>query len=158
MNHIRVSARGVALLVVAVIVSAGCALPKVPGTAGARADSSFAAVAGERNRSPERIAQEFGGRLYGRYCAICHGETGGGDGFNAYNVKAAFGVDPTALADSATFAALHADSAMQAIRSGGPAIGKSPAMPPWGHTLTRGEMSEVWLYTRSLHRAVPGGE
>jgi mono/diheme cytochrome c family protein len=149
----RSGARGIAHVVAIVMVSAGCAHPKGTARVGTPSDSTFAAVAGERNRSPEQIARDFGSRLYGHYCAICHGETGGGDGFNAYNVKAAFGVDPTAFADSATFVTLHADSAMRAIGDGGPAIGASPAMPPWGRTLTRVEMSEVWLYIRSLHQA-----
>lgn len=156
MTRRRLGRRTVAAVAV-VLLSSGCALRKGAGTATSPADSSFAAVAGEPHRSPERVAREFGARLYGRYCAICHGETGGGDGFNAYNVKAAFGVDPTAFADSASFAALHEDRAKKAIEEGGPAVEQSPAMPPWGHTLTRGEISELWLYIRSLHEAAPGG-
>jgi mono/diheme cytochrome c family protein len=88
--------------------------------------------------------------VYDRYCAICHGTTGGGDGFNAYNLKSAFNVTPTAFGDSTVFHALPQDSALAMIRDGGATVGRSPAMPPWGKTLTPGEIVDVWQYIRSL--------
>jgi cytochrome c oxidase cbb3-type subunit 3 len=94
--------------------------------------------------------------VYGRYCTICHGESGEGDGFNAYNIKATYGLTPTAFADSSAFSSVPADSALAAIRNGGPAVGKSPAMPPWGRTLTPGDLIDVWDYVRSLAHAARG--
>ena len=125
------------------------------GTAhhGAPADSSFAAVTGSRGRSPLAQSQASGKATYQRYCVICHGEDGGGDGFNAYNVKSAFSASPTAFSDSATIAGLRDADALKAIRDGGAAVGKSVAMPAWGRTLTPGEIAEVWRYARSLASA-----
>jgi mono/diheme cytochrome c family protein len=117
---------------------------------GARADSSFATLTSAHGRSPLAISISNGKLIYDRYCAICHGESGGGDGFNAYNVKAAFDVNPTAFSDSATMAGIADSVAIAAIAGGGPAVGKSPAMPPWGHTLTASEQSDVWHFARSL--------
>ncbi len=120
---------------------------------GARAaDSSFAVVAFQRGRPPAKVAEEQGRIVYLRYCAICHGESGEGDGFNAYNVNGAFGVGPTAFADSAVFASLNEDTALSVIRDGGPAMGKSAAMPPWGHPLTPSEVMDLWQFIRSLPR------
>ena len=145
-----------ALLVVATLALSGCGRRGAVRREPAGADSSFAAVTFQRGRSPEDLSVAWGRVLYDRYCAICHGETGGGDGFNAYNVKAAFGVSPAAFTDSAAFRALREDTALAAIRDGGPAAGRSPAMPPWGHTLTAGEVLDLWHYIRSLARATPG--
>ncbi len=113
-------------------------------------DSSFAAVSMPRGRPPAELAAAQGRLVYGHYCAICHGDAGEGDGFNAFNVKAAFGVGPTAFTDSAAFSAVRGETILAAIRDGGGAVGKSPAMPPWGHTLTPGEIVDVAEYVRAL--------
>ena len=113
-------------------------------------DSSFVAFTFQRGRSPIDLSMERGRVLYERYCAICHGDAGEGDGFNAYNVRATFGVGPTAFADSLAFALLTEETALTAIRSGGPAVGKSAAMPPWGRTLTAGEVVDVWEWIRGF--------
>ncbi|MFN8176861.1 MAG: cytochrome c [bacterium] len=147
----------VTALLAATLALAGCKPREVGRSGSAAADSSFAAVAFQRDRTPADLALVRGRVLYARYCAICHGDSGGGDGFNAYNLKQAFDVAPTAFTDSTAFAALSEDSALAAIRDGGPAVGKSAAMPPWGHTLTAGEVIDVWQYVRSLARAKPAG-
>lgn len=152
MRHARQVVVAFAVLQMAVIVMWGSGCGKAPGAGrrGARADSSFAGVTFQRGRSPLDLSMASGKIVYDHYCAICHGETGGGDGFNAYNVKAAYGVNPTAFADSAQMVSLKDAEALTAIRDGGPAVGKSAAMPPWGHTLTPGEVADVWQYARSL--------
>ena len=138
-----------ALIVAAAIAPSGCGSRKAVRPA-AGVDSSFAAITFQRGRTPAALSEARGRIVYDHYCAICHGTTGGGDGFNAYNLKGAFGVTPTAFGDSATFHALHQDSALAMIRDGGAAAGRSPAMPPWGKTLTPGEIVDVWQYIRSL--------
>jgi mono/diheme cytochrome c family protein len=133
-------------------VASGCGTGPRPGASarGGAADSSFVALSSARSRSPLEISVASGRPVYGRYCAVCHGETGGGDGFNAYNVKAAFGVSPAAFSDSSFMASLRDSVALAAIRDGGPAVGKSPAMPPWGGTLTASEIADLWNFARSL--------
>jgi mono/diheme cytochrome c family protein len=147
---------GIALLALAVLAAGlfaleGCGRGSRPGSGGgAPADSSFAGLTSAHGRTSLAVSRESGRQIYDHYCAICHGESGGGDGFNAYNVKSAFDVSPTAFADSTTMAALTDSVALLAIRAGGPAVGKSPAMPPWGHTLTSSELADVWNYSRSF--------
>lgn len=149
-----------ALRISAALIAAVVALPGCSGRgsyaardsrAGSAArDSTFAALTLRHGRSPTELSLARGQVIYGRYCAICHGDNGGGDGFNAYNVKAAYGVSPTAFADSAAFSSVHADVVLAAIRDGGHAVGKSPAMPPWGHTLTISDVIDVAEFVRSL--------
>lgn len=146
-----------AAVLAAALSLSGCGVRGAGPRGGAAArDSSFADVTFQRGRSPRELSLARGRVVYDRYCTICHGESGGGDGFNAYNVKATYGLSPTAFSDSAAFWAVPADSALAAIRGGGPAVGRSPAMPPWGRTLTQGDLFDVWEYVRSLAHAAPG--
>jgi cytochrome c oxidase cbb3-type subunit 3 len=141
-----------ALAVAVGVVAWECGSTRGPGTAhqAGTADSSFAAVTFSHGRTPVELSMVTGKVVFDRYCAICHGESGGGDGFNAYNVKAAYGVDPTAFSDSARMVSLADAQALKAIREGGGAVGKSAAMPGWGRTLSPGELADVWRYARSL--------
>lgn len=154
MTRLRAPLRvGFAAVVVAL---AACACSRAPAAprAAAKRPASFADVAHEGGRSPLDASLATGAALYGRYCAICHGETGGGDGFNAYNVSDTFGVSPTAFSDPEQMSSLKDADLIAAIRDGGPAVGKSPAMPAWGRTLTTGEISDVSRFLRTL--AKPG--
>jgi mono/diheme cytochrome c family protein len=87
-----------------------------------------------------------GRRLFDHYCAPCHGESGHGDGFNAYGLDPA----PRDLADS-TFQAEYSDQDLVAvIRSGGGVAGLSTAMPPWGRSLSGRQIRNLVAYLRSL--------
>jgi mono/diheme cytochrome c family protein len=87
-----------------------------------------------------------GRAVYRHYCSNCHGDEGKGDGFNAYNLDP----KPQSLADS-TFQASHSDADLvTAIRSGGPAVGLSTGMPPWGRTLSPRQVQNVVDYLRTL--------
>lgn len=145
------------VLLAGVLLISACGRRGVIGSrgGGGSSDSSFATLTFQRGRSPSELCLARGRILYDRYCAICHGEDGEGDGFNAYNVKAAFDVTPTAFADSAVFSSLDPDTALMAIRAGGRAVGKSAAMPPWGQTLTSGEVVDLWQWIRSLAHRIP---
>jgi cytochrome c len=90
-----------------------------------------------------------GRAVYRHYCLNCHGEEGKGDGFNAYNLDPR----PRSLVDS-TFQAEHSYAdLLTAIRSGGPAVGLSTGMPPWGHTLSQRQTQNIVEYLRGLPRA-----
>jgi len=91
-----------------------------------------------------------GQAIYGRYCAVCHGAEGEGDGFNAYNLQANFGVPPTAFTDSTVWKDLDPETARAAISLGGKAAGRSPYMPPWGETLTPQQIEDVLAFIKSL--------
>lgn len=91
-----------------------------------------------------------GQAIYGRYCAVCHGTEGEGDGFNAYNLQSNFGTPPTAFTDSTVWKDLDLKTARTAVALGGKAVGRSQYMPPWGETLSPQEIEDVLAYIRSL--------
>jgi mono/diheme cytochrome c family protein len=89
----------------------------------------------------------LGKQVFTHYCQTCHGETGAGDGFNAFNLDP----KPRDLSDPVFQKKSGADLA-DAIRRGGAGVGLSPLMPPWGRTLTTQQVEQVVLYVRSLKR------
>ncbi len=87
-----------------------------------------------------------GGKLYATYCASCHGAQGAGDG----PVAASLDPAPTRHDDGTTMNALSNEQLVAVIKLGGPAVGKSPMMAPWGGTLTDDQIRDVVAFTRSL--------
>ncbi len=93
----------------------------------------------------------IGQGVYQRYCATCHGDTGAGDGFNAFNLDPR----PRDLSDPA-FQKKKTDADLtDAVQRGGAGVGLSPLMPPWGRTLSRRELADVVAYLRTLARTPP---
>lgn len=93
-------------------------------------------------------ALRVGKSVYGHYCQTCHGETGAGDGFNAFNLDPR----PRDFSDP-VFRAKKSDADLvDAVRRGGAGVGLSPLMPPWGHTLSSRQIDQVVLYVRSLQK------
>ena len=90
----------------------------------------------------------LGRDVYRHYCQTCHGETGAGDGFNAFNLDP----HPRDLSDAALQKAKTDTDFADAIRRGGAGVGLSPLMPPWGHTLSSQQIDEVVLYLRTLRK------
>jgi mono/diheme cytochrome c family protein len=64
--------------------------------------------------------------LFKLKCVVCHGDHGAGDGPGA----AAIVPKPRAFADPEWQASVNDDHIKKIIVEGGPAVGKSPAMPP----------------------------
>lgn len=96
----------------------------------------------------------LGKALFRHYCQTCHGETGAGDGFNAYNLDPR----PRDLSEPA-FQKRKSDTDLaDAVRRGGAGVGLSPLMPPWEHTLSARQIDEVILYLRALSRQPAGPE
>jgi mono/diheme cytochrome c family protein len=91
----------------------------------------------------------LGRGIFQHYCQTCHGETGGGDGFNAFNLDPR----PRDISDPA-FQKKKTDMELaDAIRRGGAGVGLSALMPPWDRTLSRAEIDQVVLYIRSLRKS-----
>jgi mono/diheme cytochrome c family protein len=96
----------------------------------------------------EPYEMRLGKNIYAHYCQNCHGETGAGDGFNAFNLDPR----PRDLSDPA-FQKKKTDADFaDAVRRGGTGVGLSPLMPPWGHTLSARQIDEVVLYLRALRK------
>jgi len=70
----------------------------------------------------------------------------------AFNPQNSFGVQPANFSDSAMMAALPEETMIMAISRGGKAVGKSQYMPPWGGTLSSGEVENVVAYIKALSK------
>jgi mono/diheme cytochrome c family protein len=84
--------------------------------------------------------------LYRRYCTVCHGAEGKGDGFNAFNLDP----KPRDLSDKQYMSAFSDERLFQTIDLGGRGMNKSPSMPSWGGRLNRQEISYVIAYVKSM--------
>jgi mono/diheme cytochrome c family protein len=87
-----------------------------------------------------------GSEVFDHYCATCHGKEGTGDGFNAFNL------DPKPRDfTSPQFQKTKKDrDLLDAIDKGGASVGLSPAMPPWGKTLSPRDIRALVVYVRHL--------
>jgi mono/diheme cytochrome c family protein len=129
----------------------GCTAKKNTGPAvsadSARTNDSTAAapsaVPVERVLSYE---ERQGGVLYMKYCAVCHGKEGKGDGFNAFNLDPR----PRDFSDSTYMAALSDDQIVQTIGGGGRSVNKSPLMPSYGWTIDNRQIRYVASYIRTF--------
>jgi mono/diheme cytochrome c family protein len=97
-------------------------------------------------------AEQKGRSLYEYYCALCHGKTGKGNGFNSYVLSK----PPRNFTDRARMATLSDSRIKKTILEGGAAMGLSPDMPPWGGVLTEKKASDLTAFIRTLARQ--GGE
>jgi len=86
--------------------------------------------------------------LYHRYCSFCHGDTGAGDGLNAYSIP----VKPRNFTDRAVIARRTDEELARGIRSGGPSLGLSQYMPAFEKTLSPVQVR----YLIHFIRTVPG--
>jgi len=91
---------------------------------------------------------EAGGRLYQTRCAPCHGP----DGKAATSTAQALTPKPRDHTDGAYMNQLAQEHLAKVIRNGGPAIGKSPIMPP-SPDLNDQQIEDIIAFVRTL--AVP---
>jgi mono/diheme cytochrome c family protein len=125
-----------AIALAVILAVAACRRP----AASRRASASVAAEPSYELRMGKSVFQH--------YCQTCHGESGAGDGFNAFNLDP----KPRDLSDPAFQKSKRDADLEDAVRRGGNGVGLSPLMPPWGHTLSDQQVAEVVLYLRGLRR------
>lgn len=94
--------------------------------------------------SVKGVSPESAGNLYQRWCASCHGSSGGGDGPNAKFLP----VPPAVHRDPTRMSARSDDALFDAIAGGGSVMGKSARMPAFGATLSSGEIRSLVAYIR----------
>jgi mono/diheme cytochrome c family protein len=95
---------------------------------------------------------ERGAVLYRRYCAVCHGPEGRGDGPNAASLE---DDRPRDLTDAKYIGGLSDERLVRVIAGGGQAIQGSRFMPPWGRTLTPDQIRDLVAYVRRLASGAP---
>jgi len=147
----QVQAAGILLLLV---VTSACSRHAAQAQVGAPVGQS-PPVAESPEAAPAEVPLSYELRLgretFQHYCKICHGETGAGDGFNAFNLDP----HPRDLSDPA-FQKTKTDGDLKdVIQRGGAGVGLSPLMPPWGRTLSTAQVDEVVLYLRTFKKAEP---
>jgi mono/diheme cytochrome c family protein len=84
--------------------------------------------------------------LFAKYCSVCHGAEGKGDGFNAFNLEP----HPRDLSDKQYMNAFTEERLYQTIELGGRGMNKSPSMPSWGGRLSRQEIRYVIAFVESM--------
>ncbi len=136
--------RATALLALATLSALGCA--RRQGGAEVASAQAASAQAADTVKVVLTYEQRKGQRVFTRYCAVCHGAEGAGDGFNAYNLSP----KPRDLSDAQFQRAVSDEWLAEVIAQGGRGVSRSPLMPAWGHTLTRGRVREVVAFIRTL--------
>jgi len=100
---------------------------------------------GDAASPPVRDA-DAGRALYARTCALCHGESGRGDGPSATG----FATKPSDLTDGRLMNPLPDAFLINVIVNGGPAEGLSPGMPPFRGHLSEEQARQLVTYLRTL--------
>jgi mono/diheme cytochrome c family protein len=86
-----------------------------------------------------------GARIYGQFCATCHGVGGKGDGpMSQLEPK------PADHTDRAYMGSLSDQHLYKVISQGGASVGKSPLMAPWGGVLTDPQIRDLIAQPRAL--------
>ena len=83
---------------------------------------------------------------YMQRCALCHGETGNGRG----KLAASLNPKPVDFTTPGMLAKRSDWELYVVVRDGGPAIGLSPKMLPWGKVMTDQQIRDAAAYVRSL--------
>jgi cytochrome c553 len=81
-------------------------------------------------------------------CSSCHGVAGAGDGIAA----SALPVKPANFSDAAFWTGRTDEAVAKAIKEGGPSVGKSPMMAPYGGALDDAAIAEMVTYLKTLKK------
>lgn len=97
---------------------------------------------------------EKGKGLFNLYCGYCHGMEGKGDGTNAVNLDP----KPRDFTENKYMVTRTDKNLLDIITMGGPAVARSQFMPPFGNTLSKGEILDIIAYIRSFAPVIKGPE
>jgi mono/diheme cytochrome c family protein len=90
------------------------------------------------------IVQAKGKKLYKQYCAICHGEEGRGDGFNAFNLN------PRPADLTEVYKEREDGYIVKVVTGGTKAVRKSSLCPPYGRTIQKEDINAIVSYLKTL--------
>ena len=106
--------------------------------------ASASVLASTHDTRPATTPVARGAAVFSKYCALCHGAGGAGDGRAAAVQK----VPPANLTVSTRTPGYKA----QIVRDGGAAMGRSSSMPVWRDVLTDAEIADVVEYLETLSK------
>jgi cytochrome c5 len=95
---------------------------------------------------PLNYQQAKGKRLFYQYCVWCHADATPAGPSNRSNLTPS----PALMNDGATLNGESDESLRKIITLGGSAVGKSAMMPPFGQTLSQGEIQALVAYARAI--------
>jgi cytochrome c553 len=99
----------------------------------------------------EEIALDYrevlGQKLNQHYCARCHNQESTPERVSNYDN---LDVKPHAFTDGDFYNKLSDDDVTALITHGGPALNKSPEMPPYGYTLSKSDIQALLAYIRAV--------
>ncbi len=90
--------------------------------------------------------QREGKFLYSKYCSVCHGTEGKGDGFNAFNLDPR----PKDFTEKQYMHSLTDEKLIETVSQGGRGVNKSPIMSSWGGRLTKLEIEYLVAYLHTF--------
>jgi hypothetical protein len=85
-----------------------------------------------------------GGKIYQKYCSVCHGISGESDGFNTYNLI----VKPIPFSEE--LPKMSDQDLIRFIKYGSLEYGRSRYCPPWGNNLDEKEINLLITFLRNL--------
>ena len=102
-------------------------------------------------RSPLSLTyeQRQGRFLYTKFCSICHGTEGKGDGFNSFSLDP----KPRNFTDEQYMNALSDPRLIETVTQGGRGVNRSSFMPSWGGRLNKREVEYVVAYIRTFAKS-----
>lgn len=100
--------------------------------------------------APKKMGEPQGKVKYQQFCASCHGKDGAADTPTAL----AMNPKPRAFTDAAwqDDPQTTDERIKKVIKDGGPAVGLSATMAPWGSVLSDAEMDEIVALIRSFKK------
>jgi len=105
--------------------------------------ASAGVLASTYDARPAKTPVARGATVFSKYCSLCHGVGGAGDGRAASLQK----VPPANL----TVSTRTRSYKIQIVRDGGAAMGRSSSMPAWRDVLTEVEIADVVEYVQTLN-------
>ena len=116
--------------------------------------ATLAVIAASSPKSPPDPATvAAGAKLYGQYCAPCHGKGGAGDGPAAASLKPR----PRNFRDHKQLKSKTDEDLFKVIGKGGPALGLSPVMVGWGGVLKEPQIRQLVAFVRSTIDSAAAG-
>lgn len=106
--------------------------------------ASASALASTHEVRPGTTPVARGAAVFSKYCSLCHGTGGAGDGRAASMQK----VPPADLTVSTRLRSYK----LQIVRKGGAELGRSSGMPAWRDVLSDAEIADVVEYIQTLNR------